>query len=227
MIDLLAVEASASNPTFITVLYSTLLAFLLSTLIAWVYQRTFRGLSYSENFLQSLILSSIVASTIMQAIGDSVGRGLGMLGALAIVRFRTNFKEPRDIIFLFSALAAGVGTGVHAFGVALAGTLIFCLTALVLAKSSFGAVRRYDGVLRLAIGRSAEERHKIDEIFAKFLDDSVLLNMREGAQGKRIECSWQVRFMTGVDRQAFMHSLGELDGVSGLHLMLQSSMQEL
>jgi hypothetical protein len=70
----------------------------------YTYEKTFLGLSYSRNFVQALVLSSVVAATVMQAIGDNVGRGLGMLGALSIVRFRTSFKDPRDIMFLFAAL---------------------------------------------------------------------------------------------------------------------------
>ncbi|QII11580.1 hypothetical protein KsCSTR_22010 [Candidatus Kuenenia stuttgartiensis] len=48
---------------------------MLSTLIAITYEKTFRGLSYSRNFVQVLILSSVVAATVMQAIGDSLARG--------------------------------------------------------------------------------------------------------------------------------------------------------
>ena len=53
-------------------IYTVLIAFLLSTLIAVTYEKTFRGLSYSRNYVQSLIMSAIVAATIMQAIGDSL-----------------------------------------------------------------------------------------------------------------------------------------------------------
>ena len=112
MLDLLAVQSSTANATIITLAYTLLLAFVLSSIIGWTYERTFLGLSYSRNYVQALVLSSVVAATVMQAIGDNVGRGLGMLGALSIVRFRTSFKDPRDIMFIFAALGAGIGCGV-------------------------------------------------------------------------------------------------------------------
>src|SRR5574344_2193301 len=89
MLDLLAVQSSTAHPTVITMVYTLLLAFVLSSLIGYTYEKTFLGLSYSRNFVQALVLSSVVAATVMQAIGDNVGRGLGMLGALSIVRFRS------------------------------------------------------------------------------------------------------------------------------------------
>ena len=112
MLDTLTLQSTSIHPTLITIIYTMFFSFALSTMIAIVYERTFRGLSYSRNYVQALVLSSIVAATIMQAIGDSLARGLGMLGALAIIRFRTNLRDPRDIIFMFAGLAAGISCGV-------------------------------------------------------------------------------------------------------------------
>lgn len=132
MLDILALQTASSHPTVITIAYTMLLSFMLSTLIAIVYEKTFRGLSYSRNYVQALVLSSLVAATVMQAIGDSLARGLGMLGALAIIRFRTNLKDPRDIIFMFAALAAGIACGVKGYSIAVVGTLSFCTVAGIL-----------------------------------------------------------------------------------------------
>lgn len=68
----------------------------------------------------------------MQAIGDSLARGLGMLGALAIIRYRTTLKTPRNMVFTFAALASGIACGVYAFVIALTGTIGFCLIAFAL-----------------------------------------------------------------------------------------------
>ncbi|MBF0224985.1 MAG: hypothetical protein HQK76_05975 [Desulfobacterales bacterium] len=86
MFENLALETNSLDPVFIEIVYATMLSFVLSVIIAITYEKTFRGLSYSRNFVQSLILSPIVAATVMQAIGNSLARGLGMLGALAITK---------------------------------------------------------------------------------------------------------------------------------------------
>ena len=83
MLDLLAVQSSTTNATIITLIYTLTLAFILSSMIGWTYEKTFLGLSYSRNFVQGIVLSSVAAAMIMQAIGDNVGRGLGMMGALS------------------------------------------------------------------------------------------------------------------------------------------------
>ncbi len=62
MPDVFTLHATTQNPTLISIIYTILLAFALSVLIAITYQKIFPGLSYSGNFVQALILSSIVAA---------------------------------------------------------------------------------------------------------------------------------------------------------------------
>ena len=113
--------AKIQNPTFEMVIFTFLLAFLCSTLIALVYWMTSPTTLRTGNYIQSLILSSIIATMILQSIGDSVASGLGILGALTIINFRTSFRDPRDIIFMFAALGTGIACGSYVFPIAIMG----------------------------------------------------------------------------------------------------------
>ena len=128
-------------PTFGVALFSLLLSFVLSAIIALTYRFTSDN-DYSRNFFQALILSSIVAATIMMAIGDSLARGIGMIGALAIIRFRNRIRAPKNIIYIFSTLAVGIAAGVYGYTIAVAGTLVFCFLAFTLYFSPFGKKTR-------------------------------------------------------------------------------------
>lgn len=132
MLDYFSLEASTEFPAFFTIFYTILLAFILSSIVAYTHYKTSRNIIPPIEFLQSLILVSIVSATVMQAIGDSLARGLGMLGALAIIRYRTTLKTPRNMVFTFAALAAGIACGVYAFVIAITGTVGFCIVAFTL-----------------------------------------------------------------------------------------------
>ncbi|TVL99314.1 hypothetical protein [uncultured Candidatus Kuenenia sp.] len=71
-----------------------------------------------------------------------------MLGALAIVWFRTNFRDPRDIIFMFASLAAGISVVVKGYTIATGGVIGFCVIAVILYFSPFGQTSYFDGMLR-------------------------------------------------------------------------------
>ena len=64
MFDFLNLYTVASLPTLPLMIYTVLVAFLLSSLIGVTYTKTFRGLSYSRNYVQAVILGSIVAATV-------------------------------------------------------------------------------------------------------------------------------------------------------------------
>src|SRR5688572_6856486 len=121
----------------VNILYSFVWAFVLAAIIAMTHRLTFTGDHYPKNFFQSLILGAIVTTMVMMAIGDSLARGLGVFGAMAIIRFRTRIDDPRDVLFLFAALSTGLAIGVYGFTISFAGTMLFCIAAAILHFSAF------------------------------------------------------------------------------------------
>lgn len=227
MLDLLAVQSSTAHPTAITMIYSLLLAFVLSSLIGFTYEKTFLGLSYSRNFVQAIVLSSIVATTVMQAIGDNVGRGLGMLGALSIVRFRTSFKDPRDIMFLFAALGAGIGCGVFAWGAAAGGTLAFCAVAAILCRTGLGSKHFFDGMLRFAMPNQSEARLALEKALRNNLKTFVLVTMREIDGGDRLDIAYQIRLKPNKPAAEVIVELNKIDGLADVQFMMQDATTEM
>lgn len=227
MLDLLTLQTTSTNATLITIVYTILLAFFLSSLIAITYEKTYRGLSYSRNFLQALILSSIVAAMVMMAIGDSLARGLGMIGALAIIRFRTVFKDPRDIIFMFAALASGIACGVYGFSVGVIGTITFCLVAFILYYSPFGNSRSFDGMLRFNMESDSTEKTDLEHILKEYCKTFALISLREVSQGKRLDYAYHIKLKKQKQKDALVKELHKVDSIAGITILLQETTVEL
>ena len=169
MLDYLSIQGSTENPTFVTILFTVLLAFLLSSLIAYTYDKTTEQVNIPVGFLQALILVAIVAATVMQAIGDSLARGLGMLGALAIIRFRTNLKAPRNMVFTFASLAAGIACGVYGFTIGIVGTVAFCVFSFVLKFSPLNfSTTSLTGILKFELPKSSEQLSDVEAVLNQF-----------------------------------------------------------
>jgi uncharacterized membrane protein YhiD involved in acid resistance len=227
MLDFLTLQTTTPNPALITIIYSVLLSFLLSSLIAFTYERTFRGLSYSRNYVQALILCSIIAATLIQAIGDSLARGLGMLGAMAIIRFRTNLKDPRDIVFMFAALASGIAAGVYGFLIAVVGTIGFCAAAILLYYSPLGRQRYYDGLLRFTLEKQGNPSAALEPIFKEHCASFTLVTLRESGEGQRVDYAYQAKLKRGKNAETLVTALGTVPTIIGVQLMLQESTTEL
>ncbi|MBK8921930.1 MAG: DUF4956 domain-containing protein [Saprospirales bacterium] len=113
--DFLSSVSYLDNQSVVLIGFSVLLAFLLSSLIVFTYEKTSQEVVPPHHFIQSMILMAMVTATIMQSIGDSLARGFGIFGALAILRFRTNLISTRNISFIFASMAVGIACGVSGF----------------------------------------------------------------------------------------------------------------
>jgi uncharacterized membrane protein YhiD involved in acid resistance len=227
MLDLLAVQSGTANATLITLAYTLILTFILSSVIAWTYEKTFLGLSYSRNFVQAIVLSAVVAATVMQAIGDNVGRGLGMMGALSVVRFRTSFKDPRDIMFVFASLGAGIGCGVYAWGAAVGGTIAFSAVAFLLSRTGLGTKHFFDGMLRFALPNEPKVRGQIEDIMKSSLKTFILITMREVDGGARLDVAYQIRLRATKPAAEILSELSKIEGISDVQFMMQDATTEM
>ena len=75
------------------VLRAMLLSYVLAQFVAWLYVWTHRGLSYSRNMVHSVVLLGMIVTMVMLVVGDSIARAFGLVGALAIIRFRTGIPD--------------------------------------------------------------------------------------------------------------------------------------
>ncbi len=170
------------------------LSFLLAMVFAAVYQITFRGFTYSRSYVHTMVLGSMVTCMLIMAVGNNLARGMGILGTLAIIRFRTPVRDPRDAMFLFACLGVGIACGARMPLVAGIGTLAICAAALLLHWLPFASRREYEGLLRFIMpvnNKKAEE--SLQDILARYCTSFFLLGMREAEQGESVEYSYQIR----------------------------------
>ncbi len=224
MIDLQALFSTGLSPVNAEqVALALLLAFVLGKVIAVVYEWTYEGLSFTRSFAQALVLSPLVATILMLAIGDNLARGLGILGTMALVRFRTNVRDVRDMVFVFAALATGVAVGVRAWPVATVGCLAFCAASVALGWAPLGARQHFDGVLRFWLPRESVDAERIKALIEPHCRRFVLVALRDLAQGEALEYAYQVRLRDPHGQARLVNDLEQLPGIGGLTLLLQDA----
>jgi hypothetical protein len=176
MQEFLNLYSKIENPTFEMVVFSFLLAFLLAILVAKTYAATSPKTLKTPNFIQALILSATITSTVIQSTSSSLGTGLGMLGVLTIIQFRTTFRDPRDIIFMFAAISCGISCGSYVFLIAIVGALGFCFIALSLRFTPYYSGSHLIWELRLKLKTSPENiaftKQTLDEFCRRWTVES-------------------------------------------------------
>lgn len=209
------------------ILLACLLAFLLGHLIAMTYEYTYQGMSYSRALFQTLALSSILSCMLMFAVGNNLARGLGIAGVFAIIRFRTNLRDPRDIVFVFASMSAGIAAGILSFSLAFSGTFLFVLAAFYLRYVPVGSRQVFDGLLRFSLPSQAGHSQPIEAILRGSCQRYALVTLREFAQGERLEYAYQIKLRDISYAEAVVTMIQRLPHVSGVSFMIQETTVEL
>ena len=220
------VSSSAFTPE--SVLLSLLLAFILGQLIAWVYYFTHSGLSYSRTFVQSLILVSVVVAMIMAVIGDNIVRAFGLMGALAIIRFRNVVKDTRDIVFIFCSLVVGMAAGSQRYAIAVMGTVTLSLITLYLHLTGFGTHQPHNGFLRFSFTGHIGPRDPIPSILGRFCSNFTLISVQDSGFGSsEVEYAYQLMVRNAKRNEQMLSELDKVEGIGSISLTMQEQLLEV
>ncbi len=201
-------------------------AFVFGQVMAWTYERTYRGLSYSRGFSHTLVLVTISAAILVLAMQYSLIAGLGLFGILSMIRFRTDLKTPRDLVFVMGSACIGVASGVGAMMEATLGAAAFSSVALYLFAGPFGSRTRFDGVLRFRVPAAADTGSGLNETLRRYCRRRHLLSTSELAQGEIREHVYQVKFYRDRDREDLITALRQEFEAHDTRLLLQDATSE-
>jgi hypothetical protein len=199
-------------------------AFVFGQVLGWTYEFTFRGLSYSRGFSHAIVLVCVSAAILVLAMQHSLLAGLGLFGVLSMIRFRTDLKTPRDLVFVMGAACVGVAAGVGAIATGALGAAIFCLVAAYLELGPFGSRVRYDGVLRLRLPATAAAGAELERILGRHCARQALLSVSE-SNGAR-EHVYQVKLLRERSREALLGALRDELEAEDARLLLQDAVSE-
>ncbi len=226
MFDFSSIATNTENPTFLTILFTVMCSFIMSVLIGFTYEKTSRQVARPDNYIQAIILIAIVAATVMQAIGDSLARGLGMLGALSIIRFRTTLRNPRNIVFMFGSLAAGIACGVGGYVIAFVGTTGLCLSAFLLRLTPFSKQQNLIGSLSLEAPNDSKMQDQIKSILQAHCLKHSLQTYRvfnNEAKTHLLEYRYQLKLKNEMKGMDMANELKALDGTQNVRLSFKDT----
>mgnify|MGYP005831270875 CR=1 FL=1 len=222
MFELFPDQPVYEYPQLINITYSFIWAFVLSSLIAITHKLTFTGEYYPRNFFQSLILGAVVTTLVMMAIGDSLARGLGVFGAMAIIRFRTRIDDSRDVLFLFAALSTGLAIGVYGFTISFVGSILFCLVAGLLHISPFRSYSHHNH-LSFSI-QDPENLALITTIIQSHCKDYRVMAVQVSKE-KATRYQYAVTLKPNITKDELVNAIKSIEDVSQIKLSSNEMME--
>lgn len=106
--------------------------------IIWTYRAINYESGFRKNFVRSLLVMPLCATTIVLLIQDSLALAFGLAALVAAVRFRVALDEAMDGIFIFAAICIGLAAGIGYLGIGLVMSVFFCFANIVMWAIDYG-----------------------------------------------------------------------------------------
>jgi uncharacterized membrane protein YhiD involved in acid resistance len=196
---------------------SFIVSSILGLLISLVYRKTNRGFAYDNNLRFSLLFITLIITMIMSIIGSNIALSLGLIGSLSIIRFRTAIKSVVDMVFIFWAIAAGLGVGAEAYIIAICGTIFIGLLFVGFDRFKFLFPTNSYYILILTVQGNKDEA-VLQELFNKYLKKTEVKSSNFN-QGGDLEIVYNISFFKDKKTDKFIKSLQELSFVAGASLL--------
>ena len=231
-----------------SLLPSFILAVALGQALALCYELSYEGLSFSRRFINGLNLLTLSSAALMTALATHYALGLGLIGSMAMLRFRVNTRDLWEMSFVFAALVSGLACGLKLYTIACVFNFLFCVLAYLLSKGQVGAQFRFDGVLRFWLpyvlssdqSKSTDSaqlrspQFALEQVLRSYCASYQLISMREASQGEGSEMSYHVTLKgrrQSIDREhnraALFAELKTRFGVEEMSLLSQDHHLEL
>ena len=123
----------------LTLAIAILSAILVTTPITWVYFITTKAKSIDRSFAQTIMVLPVVVSGIAIIVQNNLALAFSLAGVVAAVRFRFALEEPAHALYIFAAIAIGLGAGISAVEIAFVVSVGFVYITLILWKLDYGA----------------------------------------------------------------------------------------
>lgn len=123
---------------FITTALILVGTMLLMMPVSWVYMSARHVPGHSQSVVQTLIILPLVVAGIVLIVRDSLALAFSLAGVVAAVRFRTNLRDTRDVVYVFLAIAVGFAAGVQTLAVGAVLTVVFNFVMLWTWRSDYG-----------------------------------------------------------------------------------------
>lgn len=106
--------------------------------VTWVYMSARPVPGHSQALVQTMIILPIVVAGIIIVVQNSLALAFSLAGVVGAVRFRTNLRDTRDLVYVFLAIGVGFAAGVQSLAVGALVTIVFNLISLLTWRYDYG-----------------------------------------------------------------------------------------
>ncbi|WP_339230101.1 DUF4956 domain-containing protein [Oceanobacillus sp. FSL K6-2867] len=195
------------SPIFMSLL-AMAIATILSIVITKVYQLTFTGDRYSQNFVHTIIIMSVVVSVVMNVVSGNAGVAFGLFAVFSLIRFRSAVTDAKDIAYIFFGLSVGMTSGLYQFDLAIMLTFFASIIFYLLYKFEYGKGKDSQ-ILKVTVPENLNHENLLDDVFEQFTISHALRQVETTNLGTMIMYTYAIRSKNAVNDKDLLDRIRE------------------
>lgn len=189
--DFFSIESTTSTNIWMG-LFAMALTLVLSLLITKVYQLTFTGERYSQSFIHTIVIMSVVVSVVMNVVSGNAGVAFGLFAVFSLIRFRSAVTDAKDIAYIFFGLCVGMTSGLYQFGLAIVLTLFASVIFYLLHVWNYGKGKDTQ-ILKVTVPENLNDDQLLNDVFDEFTLSHSLRKVETTNLGTMILYTYAIR----------------------------------
>ncbi|MBP3469358.1 MAG: DUF4956 domain-containing protein [Lachnospiraceae bacterium] len=163
--------------------------------------------TYTKSFITALVLLPALVQFVIMIVNGNLGTSIAVMGAFALLRFRSVAGNSRDMTALFFSIVVGLSNGMgyitFSFGiVVMVGIVFFLINA-----TSFGESKRKYKNLKILIPENLDYDEVFSDIFDSYLLSVELVKVKTTDLGSMFELSYEIIMKDPKQEKEFIDAL--------------------
>jgi hypothetical protein len=207
-------SATGTSATIEDMLFALLLGVLMGFLISLVYIFTHKKSGYTQSYVLTLLMLPPIVAIVLVMI-NSMASALSLAGVFTLCRYRTVPGDPKDITYVFFAMATGVICGINGGGHVWFIFVFFAVIAAVLILVEifrYGVCKTSSMTLKITIPENLNYIGLFDELLDKNTTKWHLRRVKTTNFGSLFELVYSIELKNEVDQKQFIDDLRKLNG---------------
>lgn len=208
------ITASTGTASVMDMLFALILGVVMGFLISFVYIFTHKKSGYTQSYVLTLLMLPPIVAIVLVMI-NSMASALSLAGVFTLCRYRTVPGDPKDITYVFFAMATGVICGINGGGHVWFVFVFFAIVAAVLILVEvfrYGMCKTSSMTLKITIPENLNYIGLFDSVLNQNTTSWHLKRVKTTNFGSLFELVYSIQFKNDVDQKKFMDELRKLNG---------------
>ena len=213
-----SVYGTASTVTLGSFIACLAVSLLLGFGLSSVYMLTHKKEGFAQSYAVTLIMLPPIVCVLLMLI-NFIG-GIAIAGIFGLTRYRSVAADPKDIGYVFMAMAVGVVTGMGYITYAIIFFVIMAIVLYVLNLVNYAAPKASDMTLKISVPENLNYDGLFDAVLNKYCQSWKLRRVKTTNFGSMFDCIYAIQLPNNVEQKKMIDELRTLNGNMTITLTL-------